>query len=209
MKIMKYLIPMEAGLTDNYVISNANTDDVCLEDGNVNNPGIKMTIKGCNDLDALFSCFTYDVSSEENLNFRRYYMLALQGQKTPWKLVAIKIIDGMMWMTFCNKKLYTNYYKKVEKSPECSLDNLPYYRENVVFSIDDAAGWLHADIHFMLHRPHCSKIEIVQVHFSKDARTSITELNPSRKRVIYLPVEKATVANEEKRRLATVYEYYW
>lgn len=207
MKSVHYQVIMsdDIGSNQDYVISNAKTG-LLPEEGDIHEPGIKMSIEQCNNLEQLFQCFCYaaEASDKENLHFLKYYERVLRGKEAPWKLVSVCLDHRFMWMTFQNEELFILHNEKSGSNEE--FDSLPYYSECVSFELSEDIE-ISVKLRFEIDHPG-KQNEIILVSFSQTGPTVITEVYGAREKSFLLPGIPVAFSNDEHRQLIHITEYY-
>ena len=200
------LMPTDIGVDESYVISN---ETLCKEpsrEGDAHNPGIRMTIEKCDDLEELLKCFSYVKTGDgENPHFLQHYKRALCGKDTPWKLTAVRLDHRFMWMIFQNQELYEKHCDNDNADMEDA--DLPDYQECINFELSDGRK-IRAEFTFEIKHPGIGEPETTIVSFSCSGPTVITEVSANRQRSLFLPDREIILAEGEPRQLVYVTECY-
>lgn len=197
MRVMRYRVELDED--DGYIIGNVEPE-LCegISHEQIYGPGIKMTILDSTPRSAkrLLKQFKFCEDNWKNPEFRECYRRVLCGDESfGWKLVAIKVYFGYLWLEFANE----TRYEKIRELGDKDGDS-PYYNESVSFAPHGEEA--HAELCFEVKRPDSLETETYQITISDD-RTMVTEfINGQKQRTIDFlpPVADATRRREHSKR---------
>lgn len=177
-----------------YIISNVEPE-LCggISHEQAYGPGIKMTILDSTprSIKRFLKQFKFCDDNEDNPEFRKCYRQVLRGNESfGWKLVAIKVYPGWLWLEFAKEASCQEIMTQGDD------DNGPYYNEAVTFAPHGEEAY--AKLCFEVKRPGSLETETYQIAISDD-RTIVTEfINDQKQRTIdFLPPFDSAVRSRE------------
>lgn len=180
-------IEYELKMRGQYDITNGfektDPDDI-EEDEAVKLPGIKMTVERSNDCENFFSCFCpVELFDCDESDWMANWVKAVRGESTSWKLTAIRILHGYMWLDFLNQELYELNRQMAAKG--CEEDARPEYHGVLTWCIGDSSSnedlRLSTYLRFELTHDDTPP-ETYLVHIGSGAFTTVTEFEGNKKR---------------------------
>ena len=158
-------------------------DDI-EEDEAVRLPGIRMTVDKSNDAESFFSYFSpVDLFSDyDESDWHTNWQKALKGESDSWKLVALHVSHGYMWMDFLNEELY-DVDRQIEGGYEDGVR--PEYRGAVAWYIGNSDGKdIHPYAYLRFELPGDDAVpETYLVCLGMHSATTVTEFDGRKKRV--------------------------
>lgn len=192
MRVMRYRVELDDDV--GYLISNAEPELTGgINDEQVRGAGIKMTVLNSTPSSAvrLLRYFEFREDNWHNPEFRRCYQRVLLGDETTgWKLVAIQVYLGHLWMEFANVARYEELLKLGDDD-----DKSPYYNESVSF-MPRGEGW--AKLRFEVERPESQELEAYEISISRDS-TVVTEFANGQKQRLIEFLRLGTNTSKERR----------
>lgn len=183
MRVMQYRVELDED--SGYIISNVEPE-LCggINHVQVYGPGIKMTILDSTPRSTkrLLKRFKFRDDNWDNPTFRECYRRVLRGDESSgWKLVAVKVYLGYLWLEFANE---------TRNEGICELGNRdsdsPYCNESVSFALHGEEEY--AKFCFEIKRPGGLETETYQIAIAEN-QTTVTEfINSQKQRTIdFLP----------------------
>lgn len=162
-------------------------------DSNIKNPGIKMTVEKCDDLEKFYELFCdvhVGAASKDN-SFLEHRDDILRGKDTSWKLVNVYIKSHRLTFGYLNTALYKqfDFYEAAERSKaklEYSEDFSCWNRELFpsYYSQIEWCGYNfpETDLRFETFTSEGAKTNDIYVYICSNGHISLTEIGGNKER---------------------------